>query len=255
MAETLEQKSVEIVLGDGSKIVGKDLDDALKNAAKRIEDRNKDVKEAQDKAAKLQSDLDAYKQNEEEKKAEADRLAELERQRQRGGGKEKNGFDKAEYYKLLNEDPDAANAMWFKHRFGADPEQLVNNFEQQSRTLNEINQERVASAFWRQHPEFPQEMSAARVLDKRVGQLLTEGHPFNVRTFNMAYDELIGEEAIKPMELDKKVDDKKKDEEDRPNPQLRGSGSDSAEEAEAQRIDKMDEKALEAYGREKGWIR
>src|SRR5580765_7348337 len=110
MAETLEQKPVEIVLGDGSKITGKDLDDALKNAAKRIEDRNKDNKEAQEKADKLQRQIDEYKQSEEEKKAEADRLAALEQQKNRG--KDKTGFDKAEYYRLLNEDPvGAANYL------------------------------------------------------------------------------------------------------------------------------------------------
>lgn len=253
MAETLEQKPVEIVLGDGSKITGKDLDDALKNAAKRIEDRNKDIKDAQDKYAAVKAELDGYKQTEEEKKAEADRLAALERQKI----KDKGGFDKAEYYRLINEDPVAAANYVDAARLGiTDPSQVPQRFNSMAAQISEINQERVASRFWQQHPEFPQEVAAARALDKRVQQLMGEGHPFNVRTFNMAYDELVGEEAIKPMDLeDKNKEEKKKTEEEKPNPQLSGGGRESADDAEARKVENMDEKALEAYGREKGFIR
>lgn len=258
MADTMEQKSVEIVLGDGSKITGANLDEALKNAAKRIEDRTKDVKEAQEKAEKIQREWDGYKQSEEEKRAEAERQAALERQRA-ASSKDKNGFDKMEYYRLLNDDPVAAANYVDASRLGIDdPSQVPARFNNMATQIGEINQERVASAFWRQHPEFPQEIAAARALDKRVTQFIGEGHPFNVRTFNMAYDELVGEETIKPMEMeDKEKDEKNKQraEEDRPNPSLSGGGREGAEDAEARKMDNMDDKALEAYAREKGWLR
>jgi hypothetical protein len=253
MAEVTD-RPIEIVLGDGSKIVGATLDEALKNAAKRIEDRGNDIKQAQEKAAELQRQVDGYKQSEEERRAEQDRQAALERQKK---SQDAGTFSKERYYQLLNEDPSAANDYWFEHKFGQKPEDVVATFNYQNRTLGEINQERVASNFWRQHPEFPPEINAAKSLDKRVGQLLNEGHPFNVRTFNMAYEELISEETIKPMELDDKGEKKKdkSDEAERPNPSLNGAGSTAGDDAEARKMENMDEKALEAYGREKGWLR
>jgi len=255
MAETMEQKSVEITLGDGSKIVGKDYEEAIQNAVKRIEDRSKDLKEQQEKATKLQTELDGYKQTEEEGRAEADRLKALEQQKK---DKKDGGLDKVEYYRLLNEDPIAAQNYLDSVRLGvADPSQVPAVFTGMSRQINEINQERVASTFWRNHPEFPQEITAAKVLDKRVGQLLQEGHPFSVRTFNMAYDELVGEEIIKPMDLDtdKKKEDAKKKEEDKPNPSLSGGGGGGSDDAELRKFENMNMEQLEKIGREKGWVR
>ncbi len=255
MAETMEQKSVEITLGDGSKIVGKDYEEAIQNAVKRIEDRSKDLKEQQEKSTKLQTELDGYKQTEEERKAEADRQRALEAQKK---DKKEGGLDKVEYYRLLNEDPIAAQNYLDSVRLGvSDPSQVPGIFTGMSRKINEIDQERVASTFWRNHPEFPQELSAAKLLDKRVGQLLQEGHPFSARTFNMAYEELVGEEVIKPMDLDtekKKEEEKKRKEEEQPNPKLVG-GSGGAEDAELRKFENMSMNDLEKLGREKGWVR
>lgn len=255
MAEVAEQKSVEITLGDGSKIVGKDMEDAIQNAVKRIEDRSKDLKEQQEKTTKLQAELDGYKQTEEERKAEADRLKALEAQKK---GKTEGGLDKVEYYRLLNEDPIAAQNYLDSVRLGvADPNQVPGIFTGMSQKINQIDQERVASRFWQNHPEFPQEIGAAKLLDKRVGQLLTEGHPFNARTFNMAYEELVNEEVIKPMDLEndkKKEEEKKRKEEDRPNPQLTGGGG-GADDAELRKFENMNMNDLEKIGREKGWVR
>ncbi len=255
MAETMEQKSVEITLGDGSKIVGKDYEEAIQNAVKRIEDRSKDLKEQQEKSTKLQTELDGYKQTEEERKAEADRQRALEAQKK---DKKEGGLDKVEYYRLLNEDPIAAQNYLDSVRLGvSDPSQVPGIFTGMSRKINEIDQERVASTFWRNHPEFPQELSAAKLLDKRVGQLLQEGHPFSARTFNMAYEELVGEEVIKPMDLDtekKKEEEKKRKEEEQPNPKLVGGGG-GAEDAELRKFENMSMNDLEKLGREKGWVR
>jgi hypothetical protein len=258
MAEVLEQKPIEITLGDGSKIVGKDLDEALKNAAKRLEDTAKALKDTKAEKDQLAQKVTGYEQTEEERRAEQERQAAVDRQKQQRANGKDPGFDKAEYYRLLNDDPDAANAMWFKHRFGANPEELLRSVEQTNRAVNEINQERVATSFWRQHPEFPQEVLAAKALDKRVGQLMNEGHPFNVRTFNIAYQELVDEDAIKPLELDaEKNKEKEKHEKDQQtaNPALSGPGIGSTDDAELQRFEKMDDKALEAIAREKGWLR
>ncbi len=256
MAETMEQKPVEITLGDGSKIVGKDMEEAIQNAVKRIEDRTKDLKTQQETVAKLTKDLDGYKQTEEERKAEADRLKALEQQKK---DKKEGGLDKTEYYRLLNEDPIAAQNYLDSVRLGvSDPNQVPGIFTGMSQKINMIDQERVASTFWRNHPEFPQEMSAAKALDKRVGQLIQEGHPFSVRTFNMAYDELVGEESIKPMEIEddkKKEDDKKRKEEDRPNPSLTGAGGGGSDDAELRKFENMSMNDLEKIGREKGWVR
>jgi len=256
MAEVVEQKTVEITLGDGSKIVGKDYEDAIKNAVKRIEDRTADLKTQQDKVAKLELEVSGYKQTEEEQKAERDRLAALEQQKR---DKKEGGLDKVEYYRLLNEDPIAAQNYLDSVRLGVpDPSQVPGIFTGMSRKINEIDQERVASTFWRNHPEFPQELGAAKLLDKRVGQLLQEGHPFSARTFNMAYDELVGEEAIKPMELedkDKDKKDKKKEEDDKANPQLTGGGGNAADDAEQRKFENMSMNDLEKIGREKGWVR
>jgi hypothetical protein len=255
MAETMEQKPIEITLGDGSKIVGANMEEAIQNAVKRIEDRTKDLKTQQEKATKLQADVDAYKATDEERKAESDRQRALEQQKK---DKKEGGLDKTEYYRLLNEDPIAAQNYLDSVRLGvSDPSQVPGIFTGMSRKINEIDQERVASTFWRNHPEFPQEMSAAKMLDKRVGLLIQEGHPFSVRTFNMAYDELVAEEGIKPMELEddkKKEDDKKRKEDEKPNPSLSGA-SGGTDDAELRKFENMSMNDLEKIGREKGWVR
>src|SRR5882724_5321571 len=126
MAETMEQKSVEITLGDGSKIVGKDYEDAIKNAVKRIEDRTADLKTQQEKSTKLEQELSQYKLSEEERKAEQERLAALELQKKNAT---KGGLDKTEYYRLLNEDPIAAQNYLDSVRLGvSDPSQVPGIF-------------------------------------------------------------------------------------------------------------------------------
>lgn len=256
MAETMEQKSVEITLGDGSKIVGKDYEEAIANAVKRIEDRSRDLKTQQEKSAELEKKVNEYKATEEERKAEEERQRALEAQKKSG---DKTGLDKAEYYRLLNEDPIAAQNYLDSIRLGvSDPSRVPDIFTGMSRKINEIDQERVASTFWRQHPEFPQDMGSARTLDKRVGQLIQEGHPFSVRTFNMAYEELINEEALKPMDLQddkKKEEERRRKEEERPNPQLNGAGGGVSDDAEMRKFENMSMNDLEKIGREKGWVR
>lgn len=255
MADVLD-KPIEITLGDGSKIVGATLEEALNNAKKRVEDTTAALKAEREAKTKLEGDLTRYKETEEERKAEEERQAEVERQRKAATDSKEGKFSKDQYYRLLNDDPLAAANYLDAHRLGIpDPNQVPQRFNSMAAQISEINQERVASAFWRQHPEFPQEITAARALDKRVSQLLNEGYPFTVRTFNIAYDELVGEDTIKPIDLEaKNKEEKAKEEESRPNPSLSGSGATSADD-ELRKIESMDEKALEAYGRSKGFIR
>src|SRR5690242_3754133 len=104
---------IEIKLGDGSVIKGANLEEALQNATKRVEDN-----------------VSAYKtekQRADEQAAEAARWkAEAERLKNPPKPKVEGQFDNDRYFKLLNEDPVAATDYYFEYRFGRSPDEFNN---------------------------------------------------------------------------------------------------------------------------------
>ena len=221
---------IEIKLGDGSVIKGANLEEAIQNAAKRVEDN-----------------VTAYrseKQKREEAEAEAARLRhELEA---KTPPTQTDGFAKDRYYQLLNEDPIAAQNYMDQHRFGVnDPVAAFNGMRQ---SVDAIQQQAVAAAFSAIHSDdFPATPEAARALTQRTEQLVGQGFRYGIETVNYAYDQLVREGTIKPLE---KVDDAPLT----PNPSLTGTTGNAMPDDVA-RAEQMSDADLEKLLRSRGVLR
>lgn len=221
---------IEIKLGDGSVIKGANLEEAIQNAAKRVEDN-----------------VSAYrteKQKREEAEAEASRLrTELESKTPQTTG---DGFQKDRYYQLLNEDPIAAQNYVDQYRFGVqDPVAAFNGMRQ---SVDAIQQQAVAAAFSAIHAEdFPATPEAARELTRRTEQLVNQGFRYGIETVNYAYDQLVKEGTIKPLEQEE-------DAPNPPNPSLSGA-SGTAVPDDVARAESLSDADLEKLLRSRGVLR
>lgn len=222
---------IEIKLGDGSVIKGANLEEAIQNAAKRVEDN-----------------VSAYKTEKarrEELEAEAARLrGELEAKNNPAPA---NGaFSKDRYYQMLNDDPIAAQNYMDQHRFGVpDPVAAFNGMRY---SVDAIQQQSVAAAFSAIHSEdFPATPEAAKALTTRTEQLVRQGFPYNLDTVNYAYSQAIAEGTIKPLE---RVDDTA----ERPNPSLSGASGGQVPDDVA-RAEQMSDADLEKLLRSRGVLR
>jgi hypothetical protein len=109
------------------------------------------------------------------------------------------GFDSSEYYRLLNHDPIAAHNYLDAARLGhGDPSRVAEQLGSIIEEVEASRAERLAQEFVAQHPEFPQEIPAARALDKRIAEYLQNGYPTDMHVFNAAYRDLLAEGVIKP---------------------------------------------------------
>lgn len=225
-----------VELGDGSKIVVKDgnYEEAFKEAVKMADNKAQYISGLNTKINTLETDRNQLVQKVNELSAPPPKKV------------ESGAFDPAEYYKLLNVDPDAANSYWFEKKFGQRPEDVSQNFQQVAQKVGDFEQRLVAADFVQQHPDFPQEAAAATLLRQRTQELLQEGHPFNTRTLAMAYDDLVSTEKIKPVKVETQ-----KTEEEKPNPSLHGT-SQQAESDELAKFERMTTAEQEAYLRAKG---
>lgn len=221
---------IEIKLGDGSVIKGANLEEAIQNAVKRVEDN-----------------VSAYKtekQKREEFEAEAARLRhELEAKTQPAST---DGFSKDRYYQLLNEDPISAQNYMDQYRFGVqDPVAAFNGMRQ---SVDAIQQQAVAAAFSAVHADdFPATQEAARALTKRTEELVNQGFRYGLETVNYAYDQLVREGSIKPLE-------KVEEQPNTPNPSLTGSTG-TAIPDDVARAEQMSDADLEKLLRARGVLR
>ena len=180
-------KPIEVVLGDGSVIRGASVEEAMQNAAKRVEDNQAAYREQKQRATELE--------------AENARLREEVEQRQQVIAQQPtpaNGaFDTERYYQLLNEDPIGAQNYVDQYRFGvSDPVAAFNSMREESWA---VVQQNVASAFIATHPEWnPADTSA---LSGRVKACLQYGMPFNATTLEYAYESLKQDGGANPIDL------------------------------------------------------
>lgn len=221
---------IEIKLGDGSVIKGSNLEEAIQNAVKRVEDN-----------------VSAYKterQKREEAEMEAARLrGELEA---RTPPASSDAFAKDRYYQLLNEDPIAAQNYLDQYRFGVqDPVAAFNGMRQ---SVDAIQQQAVAAAFSAIHADdFPATPDAASALTRRTEQLVGQGFRYGIETVNYAYDQLVREGTIKPLEKADEVPNT-------PNPSLSGATGNAIPDDVA-RAESMSDADLEKMLRARGVLR
>lgn len=230
---------VVLTLGDGSVVKGANYEEALKVAVKRIEDNQTAYKT--EKSAREQAEQRA-----------ADAQRELDAMRRPKPVADPSKFDNEKYFALLNSQPIEAQNYLDAHRFGiSEPSQVPEVFNSLRNDVTNMNQQAVAAQFITQHvDDFPPDGVAAKKLTERVQHLcMNEGMPLNLRTMNMAYSELVEEQAIKPVE--KKTDN---DDDKTLPPSLRGSGG-GVEDLDVSRFEKMTDKELEAEMRKAGMLR
>ena len=226
----------EVTLGDGSVVKAANVDEAFRIVAKMKEDT----------AAALR----AERQQREQRDAELARLnGEVERLKNPPKPVENGKFNSQRYYELLNSDPDAANSYWFEAKFGVKPEAMVEDYQRTTQNVSNLVQQSVTASFLAQHAEdFPQAPETARVMRQRVEQLTGQGFPFTTDTLNYAYDQLVGEGAIKP---NVKTDP---DPQPTPNPSLSGAGG-GPSDAEVSKAWDMPMEQLEDLIRTKGLVK
>ena len=194
----------EMTLGDGSVVKGATMEEAFQNLAKMKVDTANALKQEREEKARLSGQVQTYEQtiNSLSQKPEPKQV-------------DRTGFDKDEYYRLLNADPVAANDYYFQYRFGRNPEEFNAEYQRYGNMVTELEQKTIAAAFAAQHvDDFPYTPEAAATLRQRVQDLNSQGVPFNLETMNYAYSALVSEGKIKPVE---------KQDEPEPNPSLKGS--------------------------------
>lgn len=222
---------IELKLDNGNVIKADNAEEALKVAAKMIEDNSKAYRETKATLDSMQGQFQTLQQQiEQQKRPPAD----------------SNAFQKDEYYKLLNEDPIEAQNYLDAHRFGIqEPDQVPRRFNEMYEKISVLDGQTLAASFTNNHPEFPSDPEAAKALTDRIKVLQIQGHPTDMHTMDMAWNQLVNEGKVKPLE-------QQQAQEDLP-PSPGGSGA-VLSDTEIQKIDQMDTKALEAYLKSKGML-
>lgn len=230
-------KPLEFTLGDGTVVKAPNMEEAFKIVAKMKEDTAAALKAEREKAATLEN---------EKLRLESEVSRRSQPQPTNGSGPQ---FDKQHYYEMLNSDPLAAQDYVDAFRFGLPQDQVRPAFNRMQQDVSEMRQNMIANQFTQQHMEdFPMgDQTAARLMVKRVEELTNQGYPFDVRTMNLAWGELVSEGAIKP-----NTPSTGEDETPTPPPSLRGGGADVLTQTDAQRIESMSDKELEAFLRSNG---
>ena len=229
-------KPIEITLGDGSVVKGANLEEAFNNLKQMKENTAAELRRQREEAQGIKSQYETLQQ-------------EVEKLKNPPRVDDGKSFNKDQYYRMLNDDPIAAQDYLDRYRWDMDPSQVRQQFQNVVQQVSELTQSQVAGVFLAQHAEdFPPDTEAARALSGRVRELSMRGLPFNIDTMNYAYSQLIQEQVIKPVQ--------KQDEPDaQPNPSLSGAGRVPAEEAELRKVENMSDADLEKYMRSKGLIR
>lgn len=238
----MPKETIEVKLGDGSVVKGEGdtreaaLEAALQSAVKQTEDTKTAFRSASE-------ERDRAKQEVEQARRQAELAAQPKREPVAEGK-----FDRDKYFAMLNEDPLGAQNYLDSYRFGTpDP---VGAISSTFARVDAFEQRMVAADFVQQHAaEYPVgDAKAARLLREKAQELVREGHPFNLRTLNLGWDELVASGEIKPLEQ------KKEEKQEQANPSLAGGGSMGEVDAELARIDKMSDKELEATMRQRGMM-
>lgn len=222
---------IELKLENGNVIKAENAEEALKVAAKMIEDNSKAYRETKASLDTLQEQYQSVQQQVESLKPKPVPT---------------NGFDKDKYYQLLHDDPIKAQNYMDAARFGIqDPEQVPGYFTGIAEKVSMLDGNTLAANFVNLHQDFPSDKDSASALADRVKELNKIGHPADLHTMEMAYSQLLNEGKIKPLE--------KEEEPDQLPPSPKGAGS-VISEAEIKKAENMGTKELEALLRSKGML-
>ena len=221
---------IELKLENGNVIKADNPEEALKVAAKMIEDNSRAYRETKASLESVQSQMQTLQQQIEQQRKPVDT----------------NAFNRDNYYKLLNEDPIEAQNYLDAHRFGIDsPENVPRRFNEMYEKISVLDGQTLAASFTNNHPEFPSDPESAKALTDRIKVLQMQGHPTDMHTMDIAWNQLVAEGAVKPLE--------QQQEPEALPPSLGGSGA-VLSDTEVQKIDQMDTKQLEAYLKSKGML-
>lgn len=199
MAEGTVQ-NIELTLDDGSIVKGTTPDEVIKTLAKMKTDTSSALKEKNKEIEAMQAELAQLRAVQQ---AEAAKLAQSKTEQERQQRiQQNNGFDREHYYALLNDKPIDAQNYLDSFRFGIpDPQQVPRAFTAMQEKISAFEQQSVAGAFIVEHYEdYDNSPANNALLNARVTQLTSRGYPFEVATLNIAYDQLVREGAIKPLE-------------------------------------------------------
>jgi hypothetical protein len=238
MAEQATQQGIEIKLDNGNVIKASSTEEALKIAAKMIEDNSKAYRETKANLDTLQGNVGTLQSQ----------LEELRRPPQTNT----HGLDTAKYWNLYSTDPIAAQNYLDSVRFGiSDPNQVPQYLTGINDRLTRMEGSALGAGFASAHPEYPNTEEAAKMMTERVQQLGAAGHPFSYDTLDLAWGQLQAEGRLSPVE--KQTEEVT---EIPPSPQGAGGVISTTEEAKVEQLTgQMTMAQLEAYMREKGVLR
>lgn len=226
-----------LTLADGSVVKAESVEEAVRTLAKMKEDTSAELHRTREQLKAVQEQQDAARA-EQERQAAAARAAQAQA----------NGeFSNDKYYELLASNPLAANDYYFKHRFGAEPTEVVSDFQRMRGTVTNMEQQTVAAAFLAAHQDFPGDAESTKAMRKRTEELTAQGAPFNPETLERAYYQLVNEGVVKPAKVEQK-------QETSANPSLDGSGA-AATAPAADAIERMSNAELEAMLRKNGMLK
>lgn len=238
VAEQTPAQGIELKLATGEVIKAANYEEALKVAVQMTENTKKVYQEEKAARERLEAQVGTLSQ-------QVETLQRPKPQPQDGK------FSNDEYFRLLNSDPIGAANYLDAHRLGIErPELVPQRFNEMYTGITEMQGQSLAGMFLQQHSDFPQTPEAGRLLSARVKELAATGHPSDLNTMNMAWQDLLSEDKIKPLE-------QKEQEREEPNPDLRGSGSGVEELSVDEEVKLMNMPAaeLEAYMRQKGVLK
>lgn len=235
MGGTPVNTGFEYKLADGSVVKAENVEEAFKNVAKMKEDTSAALKEERVKREEMEQRLTALQAEVAQRKEPA---------------REEGGFNREHYFRLVGEDPIMAQNYLDAARYGIpDPAQVPAYFQNAFQKVTNLEQSQIAATFINSHPDFPGGTESSQILTKEVVRLSQQGHPVNMDTMEIAWQNCVNSEQIKPIEQPQ--------EQEEANPSLSGSGA-GVLEAEIARVEadvisgKMSNADFEKYLRSKG---
>lgn len=236
MGGTPVNPGFEYKFADGNVVKAENVEEAFKTVAKMKEDTTAALKEERRAREEMES-----------------RLTQLQTemaQRTPPPQDDSNGFNRERYFRLVGEDPIMAQNYLDAARFGIpDPTQVPGYFQGAFQKVSNLEQSTLAANFVNTHPDFPGGTKEAEILTQEVMRLQATGHPVNMGTLELAWQNVVSEEKIKPIEAPQAEEDV--------NPSLGGGGTGTID-AEVARVEeevmqgKMSTSDLEKYLRSKG---
>lgn len=247
---------VKVTLGDGTIVIGKDMDEAFANLSKMKVDTANALKTERDALATEKAERERLAA---EAKAFKDELDALKNPVKTTPVDNKT-FNKDTYFQILGEDPMRAQDYVDSFRFGVDsPDKVRETFNNMRRDISNVSsqvdvftQQAVAASFLATHDDFPtSDPNAAKLLTDKVKNLTESGIPYNTDTVSFAYYTLIRDKKITPVEK-KEVPP---EENNSPNPSLSGAGGGTIDATEVQKAEAMSDADLLKLLQSKGMFR